>query len=335
LVPIDLHDGVPTEPSLFALSEGRRVAHAAGVTVFAVVMTERHLDEQVAARLGRAGADKVLACEGRGLSAPPLDLTHGPALYAAVERIPPLMVLFPAGGAGAQLGPGLASRLGGAYAASADLELGEAATPLADGVGRVFVRRWRADRTSYRRLDPVELERPVVAILPAGGPPANLGSTEVDVEVITCVPPAKVGVTELGSEADDLAAAALASTLVVVDPALGAGALARLSAAAPPGVTVVDAVAGAPAIAMSVPRTVIGVGARAAAVSGTPRSRVGAVLPDPAARPQKTPADVLLRVPAGGSADATIDDLAAGLAALAGSGGAGKGKSQGKEKKSS
>jgi len=104
------------------------------VTVFAIVMTERHLDDKVAARLGRAGADKVLSCEGTGLGAPPLDLTHGPALYAAVERIPPLLVLFPAGGAGTQLGPGLASRLGGAFAASADLEIGEAATPLLLGV---------------------------------------------------------------------------------------------------------------------------------------------------------------------------------------------------------
>src|SRR6185369_8491034 len=153
------------------------------VTVFAIVMTEGHLDEQVAEQLGRAGADKVLACEGPGLGAPPLDLTHGPALYAAVERIPPLLVLFPAGGAGAQLGPGLAARLGGAFAASADLELGEAATPLADGVARIFVRRWRGDRSSYRRLDPVELERPVVAILPSGGPFAERGSTEVEVEI--------------------------------------------------------------------------------------------------------------------------------------------------------
>src|SRR5262245_29681222 len=139
LVPIDLHDGVPTAPSLFALSEGRRVARAAGVTVFAVVMTERRVDDQVASRLGRAGADKVLACEGPGLGAPPLDATHGPALYAAVERVPPLLVLFPAGGAGAQLGPGLASRLGGAFAAAADLEVGAAATPPAAGVGRLRV----------------------------------------------------------------------------------------------------------------------------------------------------------------------------------------------------
>ncbi len=289
-------------------------------------MTDRHLDDRVAASLGRAGADKVLSCEGPGLGAPPLDMTHGPALYAAVERIPPLLVLFPAGGAGAQLGPGLASRLGGAFAASADLEVGEAATPLADGVGRIFVRRWRADRSSYRRLDPVELERPVVAIMPAGTAAADHGSGDAEVEVITCVAPAKVGIVELSSEVDDLAAAALASILIIVDPALGEAALAKLAAAAPAGVIVVDAVAAAPAIAMAVPRIVLAVGARATGISGTPRSRVGAVLIAPAPKrdkangPARAPADVLLRLQegeSGGSADALIDELAASLAALA------------------
>jgi hypothetical protein len=299
------------------------------VTVFAVVMTDRHLDDRVAASLGRAGADKVLSCEGPGLGAPPLDMTHGPALYAAVERIPPLLVLFPAGGAGGQLGPGLASRLGGAFAACVDLEIGEAATPLADGIGRVFVRRWRADRSSYRRLDPVELERPVIAILPAGTAAVDHGSQEAEVEVITCVAPAKLGVVELASEVDDLAAAALASILVIVDPSLGDAAIARLAAAAPAGVTVVDAVAAAPAIAMSVPRIVLTVGSRAAGISGTPRSRVGAVLTAPAPKrgkadaPARAPADVLWRAPqsgsdgSGGPPDAWIDELAASLASLA------------------
>src|SRR5438552_17574859 len=74
LVPIDLRDGAPTEPSLFALSEGRRVAHDAGVTVFAVVLTEaRPADEieKIAARLGLAGADRVLFCEAPGRDQPP------------------------------------------------------------------------------------------------------------------------------------------------------------------------------------------------------------------------------------------------------------------------
>jgi hypothetical protein len=290
------------------------------VTVYAIVLTDRHLDEKVAVRLGRAGADKVLACEGPGLGAPPLDVTHGAALYAAVERIPPLLVLFPAGGAGPQLGPGLASRLGGAFAASADLEVGEAATPLADGIGRIFVRRWRADRSSYRRLDPVELERPIVAILPAGGTFVERGAAEVEVEVISCAAPAKVGVTELSSEPDDYAAAAVASTLVVVDPALGAAVVAKLAAAAPAGVTVVDAVAAAPALAASVPRVLIAVGGSVPAIAGTPRSRVAAVVESQPRRAPRVPADVMLRVPADGSVEALIDELAASLPALAGDG---------------
>jgi hypothetical protein len=318
LVPIDLRDGEPTGPSLFALSEGRRVAHAAGATVFAIVLTDRHIPEAVAGRLGRAGADKVLLCEGPGLAAPPLDATHGAALYNAVERIPPLLVLFPAGGAGSELGPGLASRLGGAYAAVADLELGEAAVPLADGVGRVFVRRWRRDRASYRRLDPVELERPIVAVLPAGGAPADLGTGDVEVEVIECVTPARRGVVELASEPDDQAAIALASVLVVVDPALGSTRLGALAAAAPPGVAVVDPTAAPAAIAASAPRVVVAVGAPDIAAARTPRSRLGVVLPPGAAAATAPSADVVWSAAeSDGDAETFWRALGAALAGLA------------------
>jgi hypothetical protein len=139
--------------------------------------------------------------------------------------------------------------------------------------------------------------------------------------VITCVAPAKVGVAELASEADDQAATALASILITVDPSLGPEALAKLSAAAPAGVTVVDAVAAAPAIAMAVPRIVLVVGGRGPAISGTPRSRVGAVLGAPPAGSQRLAADVMLRLPDGAAAGAIIDELAAGLTALAGAAG--------------
>src|SRR5262249_44431196 len=162
-----VRDGEPTVPSLFALSESRRVARVAGATVFAIVMHDREIEGTLVARLGRAGADKVLLCEGAGLAAPPLEATHGPALQAAVQRVAPLLVLFPAGGAGPALGPSLAARLGAAYAGAADLEVSESSSPLDDGIGRVFLRRWRANRAGYRRLDPVEIERPVVAILAA------------------------------------------------------------------------------------------------------------------------------------------------------------------------
>jgi hypothetical protein len=290
----------------------------AGVTVFAIVLTDGHLDDRVAARLGRAGADRVLCCEGAGLGGPPLDATHGHALHAAVERIPPLAVLFPAGGAGPELGPALAARLGAAFAASADLELGEAATPLADGVGRIFLRRWRRDRSSYRRFDPVELERPVIAILPSGGEPADIGTDAVEVDVISCPQPGKGGVVEIASEDDDSAAAALASTLVVVDPLLGKDVLATLAAAAPAGVAVVDAVAAATAIAVAVPRILIGAGGRSLAALVTPRSRVGVVIDPGASMGRGTAADVLWRADSKQPAEtAAWGELAGRLAALA------------------
>ncbi len=316
LVAIDLREGEPTGPSLFALSEGRRAARTAGATVFALVFTDSALPDGVPARLGRAGADKVLLCEGPGLSAPPLDATHGAALYAAVERIPPLLVLFSAGGAGPELGPGLAARLGGAFAAAADLEIGEALVPLADGVGRVFMRRFCRDRTAYRRLDPVELERPVVAVLPAGGPIADMGTAEVEIEVIACTPPAKIGVVEVASEPDDQAAVALATTLVVVDPALGADAMAVLRDAARPGLAVVHAGAAPAGLANAAPRIIVAVGACDPGVSGTPRTRVAQVLPPGAAPPSKNAADVVWPLPADAGA-AFLTELAADLPALA------------------
>ena len=119
--------------------------------------------------------------------------------------------------------------------------------------------------------------------------------------------------SEISSEVDEHAAAALASILIVVDPALGAEALAKLAAAAPAGVTVVDAAAAAPAIAMAVPRILVTVGDRASVVSGTPRSRIGAVV---AAQSPRTPTDVVLRMPASGPTDALIDELCASLPAL-------------------
>ncbi len=309
LCPIDLRDGEPTVPSLFALSEARRVATAAGATVFALVFTDRPLPEAVTERLGRAGADKVLLCEGAGLAAPPLDATHGAALAAAIDRVPPLMVLFPAGGAGVELGPALAARLGAAFAGTADLELGEAPTALADGIGRVWLRRWRRDRSSYRRLDPVELERPVIGLLPAGGPPQNRGSGDIDVEVLACPPVGTPSVVELDSEPDEHAAVTTAATLILIDPELGPAARDRLRAAAPAGTVVVEASQALPALATATPRLLIAIGSKVTAPVGTPRSRLGVVLPTAPPAPTRLTADVIWRGAGDGWCDELVDAL--------------------------
>src|SRR6185369_2718691 len=124
LVLIELRRGAPTEPSLFALAEGRRVARAAGATLLAVLPT-RHLPsaelEALAQPIGTAGADKLLLCEGADLGGPPDDATAGRALDAAAARMPPALILLPAGGAGEALGPPLAARLGGPFVPAGDL----------------------------------------------------------------------------------------------------------------------------------------------------------------------------------------------------------------------
>jgi hypothetical protein len=316
LVPIDLRDGAPTEPSLFALSEARRVSHDAGLTVFAVVLADPHPDEQVlalAARLGLAGADKVLLCEGAGFDAPPLDFTHGPALQTAVERVPPLIVLFPTGGAGAQLGPALAARLGGAFASAADLEVSESPLPLLDGIGRVCLRRWRRDRSAYRRLDPVELERPVIAVLGAHGPARVAGTPHVEVQMIACAAPTRV--VELESRVDEHAALPLAPTLIVVGADVSGPAATKLAAAAPAGVAVAEIARVAPsALAACAPQTLLGVQASVSVLAPSPRTKIGVAVSATADAAALGRTDVLWR---GGADDDAWSELAAALPGLA------------------
>jgi hypothetical protein len=289
-------------------------------------MADRELAPAAVTALGRAGADKVILCEGAGLGAPALEATHGAALLSAVERVPPLMVLFPAGGAGAELGPSLAARIGAGFAARADLVVSESDGKLAGGVGRVFLRRWRSDRASYRRLDPVEIERPVVALLSAGRYTDHPGAVDVDVEVIAC-PSVQTSIVEIASEPDDHAHLALAQVLVVVDAAVAGAALERLTAAAPPGVVVVERAAAHALLAAGVPDILIGVGHADLPMVGTPRARVGVILFGDAALPPRALADVLWRV-SGDPGDLVWEDLARALATLgapAGSSGAAPG----------
>jgi electron transfer flavoprotein alpha subunit len=316
LVPIDLRDGVPTEPSLFALSESRRGAHDAGVTVFAVVLCDPRPEEEtqaIARRLGVAGADKVLLCEGPGLDAPALDPTHGLALHTAAQRVPPLLVLFPAGGAGPQLGPALAVRLGAAFAAAADIEVSETPTPLPDGVGRVVLRRWRRDLSAYRRMDPVEIGRPVIAVLGAHGAPRNAGTANVEVQVIACPAPAAPNVVELESTPDETATLALARVLVVVSASVGPEVVARLTAAAPPGVAVADLARVPPAALTTLtPRIILGIEATATAAAPSPRTRIGVILRSALDASAFGRSDVLWRA----QGEAAWDELCAALPRL-------------------
>jgi hypothetical protein len=286
------------------------------VTVFAVVLTDARPEAELhamAGRLGRAGADKVLVCEGAGLAAPPLEATHGPALHAAIERVPPLLVLFPAGGAGAQLGPSLAVRMGAAFAGTADLEVSPSPLPLPDSVGRLCLRRWRRDLSTYRRLDPVELERPVIAVLGSHGAVRDEGAA-VEVQVIDCPPPPAARIVEVSSEPDEDAAVPHAHALVVLGATVAPEIAAKLAAAAPAGVAVVELARVSPAaLAAASPSVVLGVEAPASLVAPSPRTRVGLVVGADAAPTGFGRVDVVWRAKDAGAWDelcAALPDLA-------------------------
>jgi hypothetical protein len=263
------------------------VARHAGATVYAVLLTDPLSPATLAPvvrRLGLAGADKVLVGEASGFGAPALDATHGPALHAIAERLSPIVVLFPAGGPGPELGAPLAMRLGGAFGGCSDLVLSDAAAALPDGNGRLTLRRWRGGWSGCRDLDPVEIERPVVAILGGTGVGAavddfgDFGEEDVELEIVSCPPPQQTAVTEVGSEPDELAALELARTLVVVDGSAGTAAARALAAAASPALAVVDGTRLRPAaLAHAAPAAALFVGKQPLFAFGSPSMRVGLV----------------------------------------------------------
>ena len=184
---IELRQGAITAPSRFALAEARRVADAAGATVFALLtvgVLEQSEMDRLASQASAAGADRVLCASAEALLGPPLDPTHGGVLAQVAAHLRPLLVLFPAGGSAAQLGPSLAIRMGAAFMNSASIELRREDRTPDPPSWRVLLSRWRAERDGHRTIDVGDLERPVVAGLAAGPCPAATGAPYAEVEMI-------------------------------------------------------------------------------------------------------------------------------------------------------
>ena len=163
----------------------------AGASIFAVVATPPLATaelEALATPIAEAGADKLLLCEATDFGNPPFDAIHGRALDAAVARVPPMFVLFPAGGSGAALGAPLAARLGGPFAPWCDFLTSDADVPVPDSAGRVQLVYLRPDGRSRRRLDPLDIERPIVATLGAGRRSARSGSLRnLEIEIVASI----------------------------------------------------------------------------------------------------------------------------------------------------
>jgi hypothetical protein len=240
---IEVREGVMTNPSRFVVAEARRVADAAGATVYALLtlgsLSQVEID-RLAAQVSAAGADRILCSSDETFAGPPLDVTHGVLLAEIAERLRPLIFLFPAGGVGIELAPPLAVRIGASYFPSASIDVHPEDRGPEAASQRVVLHRWRAARDGQRRIDVADVERPVVATLAAGTVPRPLGEAWAEVEMLPCPEPkfARPGYLASANAADDSdveLCSAMVWTAGPVNPAIRSA----LRAALPPGAVLV------------------------------------------------------------------------------------------------
>ena len=186
---IELREGAITGPSLFVVGEARRIADSAGATIFALLtvgpLAQVEMD-RLASEISAAGADRVLCSSADTLDGPALDVTQGALLAQVAAHLRPVLILFPAGGTGAQLGPPLAVRMGAAYMANASLDVCAEDRMPEPASQRVILSRWRAARDGRRTIDVGDLERSVVASLVSGSFPPPSGDPYAEVEMVPC-----------------------------------------------------------------------------------------------------------------------------------------------------
>jgi hypothetical protein len=120
LVMMELYRGELLPASLEALGQARRLGTAFGLSVYALVPLPSEPDsgeEDITARCGRHGADKVVMLTGEGLQSESEMRFAGyaGALLAACAQLPPRLLLIGDTPAARDIAPRLASRLGAAF----------------------------------------------------------------------------------------------------------------------------------------------------------------------------------------------------------------------------
>jgi len=314
--------------SRFALAEGRRVARALGASVFAVLCgSPRPADEvdAVAKAAAAHGADKLLVVETEAAFPHPLDLAWGPALARLFERIPPALVLFPAGTAALELAPPLAARLGGSYAPRCEIQIDDFRQQ-GRVESRVLLHRLRHDERSMRTLDPLTRDHPIVATLGPGVAAPPRPAIEIGVETFSAVALGLFADTaELSTvEGDPWAGWPSAGLVVLVGPghrdaahpaaeeprgrALAAAIEEELGPLLASGGGVVAAADDVPAsvVAASTPHLVVKLGWSAVRLPSLPGTRLALVLEANDPEPPDDDCDMLFRLPAGVGIDLAL-----------------------------
>jgi electron transfer flavoprotein alpha subunit len=263
VVFVELREGRPTQPALFALREARRVANALGATVYGLV-TAGALDaraiDALPGPLGASGADKVLLCVGPALAGPPIDPVYASLLDQVWKTLRPRLFAWPAGNVGLQLAPALAVRAEAVFFPRAVLELGDPARPEAPAT--LVARRWGAELDGQWTLALTGAHANAVVTLAAG--PADLPEPTGETELQLLSPPAAgpAGIEELETSADADAAIELASLLVVAGGAEREKTVAELRARAATPAAAVLAELPAGAMADACPAVVVILGGK-------------------------------------------------------------------------
>jgi electron transfer flavoprotein alpha subunit len=242
VVFVELRDGQPTAPALFALGEARRAANALGATVYALVVAGALAPEaidELPGPLGASGADKVLLCVGPALAGPPIDPVYAGLLDQVVKTLRPRLFLWPAGSVGLQLAPPLALRAGAAFFPRASIELGEGAAK--DAPAALALRRLSADLDGVWTLTLTGSNANAVATLSAGRAQAPSAGGETELQLLSPPVPSAAAIEVLETTPDPEADLELASLLIVAGGADREKTVAELRAAgAPAGTTVLS-----------------------------------------------------------------------------------------------
>lgn len=210
---IEREGGRPARASLEALGEGRRIATSLGAPVCAFSALPMNADrEREISILGSRGADQIYLMQSPELSGPSAWVPHGTALYAAAERLHPMLVLLSATAGGRDIGPRLAARLGAAFVAESSIECGPR--------GEIVLTRTLYEASYLRRLAAEDIGRAVVATLTPGSYLSGTGRAE-DAEVLALEAPSfEVGPYELFEQADPDAALETADVVVTAGAAI-------------------------------------------------------------------------------------------------------------------
>jgi electron transfer flavoprotein alpha subunit len=179
LVVIEVESGHARPVSLETLGQARRLGTMLGATVYTVVPLQSAPafgDDDLIAVLSRHGADKVMLVTAEALGQTGESMrwgSHGAAIVAASEMLPPSLLLFGATAGAREVAPRAAARLSAAYVPDAWLEVGAAGLLVGCGSGE-----------EARALDG-DLDFPVVATVPLGRYTPARGDEEAEVEMVT------------------------------------------------------------------------------------------------------------------------------------------------------